>query len=168
MRLLLLSLLLSPVAALAHGDSPSLEAETGPYLIDIGYDVLAAGAETEFNLDLFHRDTLDFADFATVEMRVSQNGAVLTAGETDNDRVNIPVMLVHFPEAGGYDMDVRYVDEEKKLIAAHTFHLEVPGSSAATMLKAEETLHYVIAAGLFALSAGIAGYALWQRYGKKR
>ena len=169
MRTLLLSLLLLvPVAGSAHGDSPSLEAEVGEYFIDIGHEELRPNDDIEFGIDLFAGDPIDYADFASVDVRVTKDGAELVSGTVENDAVNIPVFTVNFPEAGGYDMDVRYLDANDALIVARTFHLEVPSSGAAMLRDGFVTLHYVIAAGLFALSAGIAGYALWQRFGPKK
>lgn len=169
MRLLLLSiLLLAPVPAFAHGDSPSLEAEVGEYFIDIGYEELRPQDDIEFGIDLFAGDPIDYADFASVDIRVTKDGAELVSGSVENDAVNIPVFTVNFPQAGGYDMDVRYLDANGALLVARTFHLEVPSSGSAMLRDGYITLHYVIAAGLFALSAGIASYALWQRFGPKK
>lgn len=168
MRLLLLSLLLSPVSALAHGDAPSLEAEEGNYLIDIGYEDLRANDDIEFDIDLFTADPIDYADFTTAFIRVTRDGTELVSGAVENDQVHIPVFTVNFPEPGGYDMDVRYLNADDSLIVAHTFHLEVPGTSTVMLRDADNALHYVIATGLFALSFGIAGYSIWQRYGPKK
>lgn len=152
----------------AHGDSPSLEAEEGRYLIDIGHEELAANDDIEFDFDLFDAETLDFADFASVDVRVTRDGAELTSGSIENDAVHIPVMTVNFPEPGGYDIDVRYLDASDALLAAHTFHVEVPGTSAVMLRDGETALHYAVAIGLFTLSLGIGGHALWQRFAKNR
>lgn len=169
MRTFFLSLLLlAPVPAFAHGDSPSLEAEEGKYFIDIGHEELRPHDDIEFGIDLFTGDPIDYADFASADVRVTKDGAELVSGTVENDAVNVPVFTVNFPEPGGYDLDVRYLDDGGALLAAHTFHLEVPGTSTVMLRDAEDTLHYVLAAGLFALSIGIGGYALWQRFGKKR
>ncbi len=169
MRLLLLSLLLTPFAAFAHGDAPSLEATVGGYMIDIGYaPELAADTNIEFDVDLFTAEPVDYAEFASADLRVTQNGKEIVAGSVENDKLNIPTFTVKFPEPGGYDMDVRYLDADGALIVARTFHLEVPGDSAVMMRSAEDMLHYVLAAGLFALSLGIAGYSLWQRFGSRK
>lgn len=169
MRLLLLSLLLTPFSAFAHGDAPSLEAQEGDYMMDIGYTPeLAPNTDIEFDLDLFTSDPIDYADFSSVDVRVTRNGGEIAAGSIPNDEVHIPTFTVKFPEPGGYDIDIRYLDAANALIAAHTFHVEVPGDSTVMMRNAEDTLHYVLAAGLFALSFGIGGYALWQRFGPKK
>lgn len=153
----------------AHGDAPSLEAEVGEYMIDIGYTPdLAPGEKIEFDIDLFTADPIEYADFASVDVRVTKDGAEIVSGSVENDSVNIPVFHVTFPEKGGYDMDVRYLDEEERLLAARTFHLEVPNDAQVLLRGGLETAHYVIAAGLFALSVGIGGYALWERFGPKK
>lgn len=168
MRILLLSLLLTPFSAFAHGDAPSLEATVGGYMIDIGYTPeLAPNEDIEFDVDLFTAEPVEYADFASADLRVTRNGKEIVAGSVENDKVHIPTFTVNFPEAGGYDMDVRYLNADGSLIVARTFHLEVPGGAAVGMRNAEDMLHYVLAAGLFALSIGIAGYSLWQRFGKK-
>lgn len=168
MRILLLVLLLSPLTALAHGDSPSLEAEVGEYLIDIGYAPdLEPGREIEFDIDLFRAGPpVEYADFASVDVRVTKDGAEIVAGSVENDAVNIPTFHVTFPESGGYDIDIRYLDAADALIAARTFHVEVPTPTGALVRGGVETLHYAVAAGLFALSFGIGGYSLWQRFSK--
>jgi hypothetical protein len=169
MRFLALSLVLVPFVAFAHGDAPSLEAEVGGYLIDIGYTpALAAGEDIEFDIDLFTADPIEYADFASVDVRVAKDGAELTTASVENDDVNIPVFRVTLPEPGGYDMDVRFLDEHDRLIAARTFHLQVPNDAQAFVRGGLEMAHYVIAAGLFALSLGIGGYALWERFGAKK
>jgi hypothetical protein len=169
MRLLLLSLLLSPVAAFAHGDAPSLEADVDGYMIDIGYEDLRAGTPIEFDIDLFREGPpIEYADFASVDLRVTKDGAEIVAGSVENDEKNIPTFDVTFPEPGGYDMDVRYLDDAGALIVARTFHLEVPGGATVMLRDGEDMLHYVLAAGLFALSVGIAGVALWNRFGPKK
>ena len=153
----------------AHGDAPSLEAEVGEYLIDVGYDpVLAPRVPIEFDIDLFTREPIDYADFAAVDVRVSKDGTELETASVENDEVHVPVFAYTFPEPGGYDMDLRYLDAQGNLIVARTFHLEVPTGSSAALRDGFVTLHYVIAAGLLALSLGIAGYSLWQRFGSKK
>lgn len=169
MRLLLLSLLLVPSMAAAHGDAPSLEAEVGEYMIDIGYTPdLAPGEKIEFDIDLFTADPIDYADFASVDVRVTRDGAEIVSGSVENDSVNIPVFHVTFPDAGGYDMDVRYLDERDRLIVARTFHLEVPGTAGVLLREGSSMATYVIAGGLLALSVATGGVALWERFGPKK
>lgn len=167
MRLLLLTLFLVPLAANAHGDAPSLEAEVGGYLIDIGYEPDLAPKETiEFDFDLFRiGPPIDYADFASIDVRVTRNGAQVSSASVGNDESYRPVVGMAFDEPGGYDMDVRYLDVGGSLIVARTFHLEVPSDARVFVRGGLETAHYVIAAGLFALSLGIAAYSLWQRFG---
>ncbi len=151
----------------AHGDAPSLEVEVGEYFIDIGYDDLAPGRETEFDIDLLLiGPPVDYADFASVDVRVTKEGTEIVAGSVENDAVHIPTFVVTFPEPGGYDIDVRFLDVQDELMVARTFHVEVPEASVAALRGGLETLHYAIAAGLLALSIGIAGYSVWQRYKK--
>lgn len=170
MKLLLLALLALPLAVSAHGGgTPTLEAEVGEYLIDIGYDRLAvAGEEITFDLDLFTAGPpIDYATFATVELRVTKNGSEIFNGAVPNEEAQVPTMSVIFPESGGYDLDVRYENEASELIVGHTFHLEVQPPAAGTALRALQGMHYTIAGGLFALSLGIGGYSLWKRFGKR-
>ena len=168
MHILFLSLLLSPFAVFAHGDAPSLEAEVGEYMIDIGYEDLAPKTPIEFDIDLFLAGPpIEYADFASVDVRLSKDGAELDTASIENDKINIPIFVATFPEPGGYDIDVRYLNADDSLIIARTFHLEVPTGSNAMLRDVFVVFHYVLAAGLFALSLGIAGYSLWQRFSKK-
>lgn len=159
---------LSPFAS-AHGDTSSLEAEVGEYLIDIGYEpALEAGVPIAFDADLFLAGPpLEYADFARVDIRVTKDGGEIVTHSVENEEQHIPAFTVTFPEAGDYDMDVRYLDANDVLLAARTFRLEVLTGSMVSLRSGLEALHYVIAAGLFALSIGIAGYSLWQRYREK-
>ncbi len=168
MRFLLLLLLL-PLLTFAHGDSPSLEAEVGKYLIDIGYEALSPGEPVTFDLDLYETEpSMTYAAFASVDVRVSREGAEIQAGSVENDGVHVPVFTVLFPEPGGYDVDVRYLDADAALIVARTFHLEVPSASRAILREGFMSLSYVIAALLLALSLGIGGYSLWEKYRSPR
>lgn len=161
-------LFLSAPSVSAHGDSPSLEAEVGDYFIDIGHEELAPRTDIEFGLDLFTKDPIEYADFASVDVRVTKEGAELKAQSLENDGVHIPVFVMNFPEPGAYDMDVRFLDAQDTLIVARTFRLEVPTSAVALTRQGVEWLHYAIATGLFALSAGILGVSLWQRFRSSR
>lgn len=161
-------ILVGPGFVAAHGDAPSLEATVGKYIIDIGYDDLRAGRDMEFDIDLFTSNPITYADFASVDVRVTRSGALVVEGSVENDKVHVPVFTVNFPEAGGYDIDVRYLDEADALIVARTFHVEVPGSSYAFFSNITDTLRYVLAACLFLVSFGAGGYALWQHYGPKK
>jgi hypothetical protein len=169
MRSLLLVLALLPLSVSAHGDAPSLEAEVGEYMIDIGYAPdLAPGEKIEFDIDLFTANPIDYADFASVDVRVTRDGAEIVSGSVENDSVNVPVFHVTFPDAGGYDMDVRYLDGQDRLIVARTFHLEVPGAAGVMLREGSSMAAYVIAGGLLALSIGIGGFALWERFKPKK
>jgi hypothetical protein len=169
---LLASVLLAVVFASsvsAHGDAPSLEAEVGEYMIDIGYTPeLAPNTEIEFDIDLFTKEPIDYADFASVDLRFSKDGTELATASVENDKVHIPTYVMTFPEPGGYDIDVRYLNDAGTLIVARTFHVEVPTGSRAMLRDGFVVFHYVLAAGLFALSIGIACYSLWQRFGTKK
>lgn len=165
MRFLLLSLLLVPVSAFAHGEAPSLEAEVGEYLIDIGYTDLAAKTDVEFDIDLFLAGPpIAYAEFASVEVRFSSNGAELATATVPNDGVHVPVVTVNFPAPGGYDMDVRYLDAAGSLIVARTFYVEIPGTAGVLTREGLQGLSYVIAGVLLAASLGVGGYSLLKRY----
>lgn len=169
MRSLLFALVLLPLSVSAHGDGPSLEAEVGEYMIDIGYvPALAPGEKIEFDIDLFTADPIDYADFASVDVRVTKDGAEVVSGSVENDKTNIPVFHVTFPEAGGYDMDIRYLDQQDELIVARTFHLEVPGAAGVMLREGSSMATYLIAGGLLALSIGIGGLALWEQFKPKK
>lgn len=164
---LLVSGLFVASSAFAHGDSPSLEAEDAGYLIDIGHEPLAPGTDIEFDVDLFTADPIEYADFASAFIRVTRNGTEIVSGAVKNDGEHVPVFTVNFPDPGGYDIDVRYLNTDDSLIVARTFHVDVPHSSNVMLRDGFVMLHYAIATGLFALSIGIAGYSLWQRFGKR-
>lgn len=165
MRLLIFPLLLFPFLAFAHGDSPSLEAEVGEYFIDIGYEALQTDEPVMLNIDLYKNvPSLTYAAFASVELRVTRDGAEVIAGSVQNDGMHVPVFEVSFPKPGGYDMDVRFLDGAGALIVARTFHLDVPSDSYVMLRDGFVSLHYVIAALLFALSLGIGCYSVWERF----
>lgn len=165
---LLVSGLLVSSSVSAHGDSPSLEAEVNGYLIDIGYEGdIVAGSDIEFDIDLFKvGPPVDYAEFASVDVRVTKDGAEIVAGSVENDVAHVPMITLNFPDAGGYDMDVRFLDATDTLIVARTFHVEVLGGAQGLLRQGFTALHYAIAAGLFALSAGIAVVSLRKRFWK--
>lgn len=162
---LALSVLLMPIVTVAHGDRPSLEAEVGAYLIDIGYDDLAPNEDVVFDIDLYNSGPpLTYADFAGVDLRVTRQGAEIATLSVENGDAYAPTFTLRFPEPGGYDIDVRFVDANEKLIAAHTFHLEVPTGGTLMLQDGMEWLRYAVAGILLVLSLGTGGYALWGRF----
>lgn len=160
--LLVASISLAPLGALAHGDRPSFEAESGPYLIDIGYDVTGfrPGEEVTFDFDLYadaESDHPTFAPFDAIDVRIQKNQETVHSETLENNPTYIPSMTYVFPQSGDYTLGVAYM-LSGAVIAQAAFDVAVSAASGAAE-RAGNTLVYIIAAILVAVSIGYVVYA---------
>lgn len=158
-RFILLSvLLLTPLLASAHGGQPSFEAETGPYLVDIGYDVTGFRPDEEvtFDFDLYRDENgvQSFASFELIRVEISRGGEIVHAQELQNEESFIPTMRYTFPAEGDYRLDTAYV-QSGSVIADAGFDMPVSVHSG-TAGRAVNIMTYVLAAALTAFAAWVA------------
>lgn len=154
-------LALIPTGISAHGDSPSLEVETGGYLIDIGYNQegIRPHEEVTFDFDLTTTDNHPtYIPFQSIDVEITKESETVLERSIINDSKFVPTMPVTFDEAGEYQMHVAYIQSGATL-AQSTFDLDVD-ESAGTAARAENLIHYVVAVFLvtFAAVAIITSY----------
>lgn len=159
---------LAPVTTFAHGDRPSFEAETGPYLIDIGYDVLGfrPGEQVTFDFDLFRdpNGVPSFEPFDHVRVEVAKDGEVVHSQEIENQQTLVPSMKYAFPAAGAYTLSAGYV-RDGTLIAEASFAIAVSAGSG-TAQRTEAILTYIVAAALVLFCGGYTAWS-WVRSRRK-
>lgn len=143
-----------PVTVSAHGDSPSLEVETGGYLIDIGYDKegIRPNEEVTFNFDLLTTSNRPaYVPFQSINVDIMNGPDMVLQRVLVNDAKFLPTMPVTFDTAGEYHMHVAYI-QSGATIAESTFDLDVE-PFAGTAARAENTIHYVVAVFLVSFAA---------------
>ncbi len=150
--LLVSSLTIVPAIVFAHGDSPSLEAESNGYLVDIGMsqEGIRPGEEVTFDFDLFTTDDRpQFVHFGMVDVKVSNSDdEVLLSESIINDSTYVPTLAYTFQEEGDYRLTASFMTGST-VITSHAFDLAVaPGSGTAA--RVENATNYVIAVILIA------------------
>ena len=144
--LLVASCFFVPVSTLAHGDRPSLEAETGGYLIDVGYDRdgFRPGEPVTFDFDVYTTgDHPEFVSFDTVNVQILQGTSLVFAQDIPNTPTYIPSLTYTFEQAGAYDVAVAYA-QSGSVKVQHTFPVTVE-QRAGTLARSENMLHYIVA-----------------------
>lgn len=157
MRTLLLSLLLLPSVAFAHGDSPSFELQQGPYLIDIGYsqEGFRPNEEVDFDFDLFRNvegEMPSFVTFETIDIRIVRGEEEILAETLVNQKNFIPRLSYTFAEEGDYTLEVAYKNGDSVITEA-SFDMPV-GENEGSMARAITALQYVIAVACIAAASG--------------
>lgn len=166
MRTALISLLffLAPVSSFAHGDRPSFEAESGPYLIDVGYDAVGfrPGEEVSFDFDLFRdpNGTPSFEPFDVLRVEIRRGEEVVHTQEVVNEQNFVPSMKYTFPEEGAYKLMVGYV-RGGSLIADASFDIAVSASSGSAQ-RIQNIVTYIIATILVLFSFGYMAWSWMQ------
>jgi hypothetical protein len=158
---LLLLTLLMPSGVFAHGDAPSFEAETGGYLIDIGYDRegIRPGEEVTFDFDLLTTaDRPQYVPFQSIDIDITRGSVQILQRSVQNDDTYIPTLPVTFDTEGAYHMHVAYI-ASGAVIAQSTFDLTVE-SSAGSLARTTNVFQYIAAAVLvcFAVCAVVLSY----------
>lgn len=156
--LLVFALFLAPVFVSAHGGTPSFEAQSGPYLIDIGYSVTGfrPAEEVTFDFDLYRdvNGVQSFADFQLIRVEITRDGEMVHSEELENEESFIPMMKYTFPEAGDYRLEAAYV-QSGSLIADAAFDVPV-GEHNGAAGRTVNVMTYVIAALLAAFGGVVA------------
>lgn len=154
----LFALFLFPAIASAHGGRASFEAESGPYLIDIGYDVTGfrPAEEVAFDFDLYREvnGVQAFAPFELIRVEITQGDDLVHEEELENEDSFIPMMKYTFPAEGTYRLDVAYI-QSGSVIADAGFDVPVSDSSGAVG-RTVNVMTYVIAALLAVFGIGVA------------
>lgn len=162
MRRILFSLVVAllPVAAFAHGDRPSFEAESGPLLIDVGYDVVGfrPGEEVTFDFDLFRdpNGSPSFEPFDAVRVQILKDEKVVHTQAVVNEQSFVPSMKYTFPAEGAYKLTTSYVKGDSVLAEA-SFDIAVRVGDGAAQ-RIQNIITYCIATVLMLFSIW---YIVW-------
>jgi hypothetical protein len=145
-RYIVLFIALLPIAVSAHGDRPSLETETGGYLIDIGMDRegLRPHEEVTFDFDLMSAgDRPSFIPFESIDVLLTTESEVVLETSINNDDRYIPTLPVTFERSGEYALDVSYI--QSGAVIAHTIFDLTVEPSAGVFARAGNMIYYVVA-----------------------
>ncbi len=162
MRRILFSLIIAllPAISFAHGDRPSFEAEVGPYLIDVGYDVVGfrPGEEVTFDFDLFKdpNGTPSFEPFDLLRVEIFKGEEIVHTQEVVNQQNFVPSMKYTFPVEGSYKLSVSYIKDGSS-IADATFDIAVSAGSG-SLKRTQNIVTYSIATLMVIFAAG---YSIW-------
>lgn len=106
----------APLFASGHELGESFEQEVGEHLIDIGYtpENFSAGSSALFEFELWRNnpdaeyDELDPVAYDDVWVRIVSDGTTMFASGVHNAEFGGSRMTYVFPEAGEYELSVRY------------------------------------------------------------
>lgn len=102
--------LLSPIAAQAHGNGASFEREVGPYRVDVGYDpaALSAGAMQVFDIALIDATTENQVKVEEIWVRITGGARTLLASGLRESEFGKTTLLYAMPEDGEYALHVSF------------------------------------------------------------
>lgn len=93
----------------AHESGRSVEVDAGLYLIDVGLpDPVVAGQQTYLDFKLWQKNPADAADYTDVWVRIMKGDTLLLATGVAHLSVGSTGLLYTFPEAGAYQVSVRF------------------------------------------------------------
>lgn len=126
--IVLVLLFSSPSFVGAHETGASLEAEEGGYFIDIGYnpEQIVERESAVFDFSLKKEDSVQEFDFAWV--RISNGGKTVLATGIGKSEFGRTVLTYAFPEAGLYEIDVRF-QQGTQTLAEQAFPISVEQGS---------------------------------------
>jgi hypothetical protein len=122
MRILIMIIALAAVS-FAHLEN-GVDKQVGPYLLDVGWEPAApvAGTPVFFAVNVADYETHERTDFDQVWVRFSKGDRIAYAGTLSMDRGSTSFSY-EFPEAGVWEMDVRFGNYSDKV------EVFVPGES---------------------------------------
>lgn len=124
-----------PSIVVAHGTGASFESESGPYVVDIGYEpeVFEAGEQSKFDFSLTREGEEQLAAFAQVWVRILQDGKTVFASGVHRQDFGPTTLLYTFPEKGGYELEASYRAQDGE-IASATFPISVAASGNSSVV----------------------------------
>jgi len=122
-----------PKDAQAHGAGESVEKAVGEYLVDVGYntEIFEAGSPVFFDFGLLVNETGENTSFTDIWVRIVQKNKTVFASGIRKPTFGGTTMVYTFPEAGEYELMLRFQEEGNKIVEA-SFPLtvkSVPGAS---------------------------------------
>lgn len=120
--------LTGPSMAGAHEAGVSLEGEHGEYLVDIGYNPerIVEGESVVFDFNLKEADA--DVEFNSVWVRMNAGERTMLATGIGKSEFGRTVLTYAFPEAGSYEMSVRFQNGSESLVE-YTFPVSVESSA---------------------------------------
>lgn len=130
-HLLLLGVVATPIVS-AHSSGASVEREVGEYLIDIGYEPTAptAGGTVRMDLELYELATGADVPYTDAWILIEKSNKTYFAGGVPKARIGATGFSYLFPEAGEYEIYVRYQQDGEKVVET-TFPFTVNESDGA-------------------------------------
>jgi hypothetical protein len=125
-----LILLVAPIRfADSHSTGQSLEKEINGYVIDVGYSALEkinTGDTIRFDFNLWESGRVNVANFDHVWIRIAPNERGLSfASFLYYPKPLLTGMSYVFEKSGQYELTVRFLDKDDKIVAEAAFPLEV-------------------------------------------
>lgn len=115
----------------AHGLGQSLTKTVGDYTIEVEYEALKLQADESVRLDfsITKKDTKEEVQFTDIWVRIAQGNKTVFAGALAKANFGKPGMTYTFPEAGEYELSVRFQNADKT-VAEAPFQLRVERATA--------------------------------------
>lgn len=161
-----------PSSAFAHGEGKSYEETVGNFLVDIGYNPPQpeAGSPVSFDFNLIDKTSGQPAPFTDIWVQVIKDGETILATGIHKQEIGATTLLYAFPQAGDYEVAVRYQDADKEIVQA-SFPLTIAALSTEAPKTQEQTARNIPAVwgiGGFIAGAFIPGAILTAKRGRKK
>jgi hypothetical protein len=125
--LILIAIFATAHIASGHGFGQSLEKVVDIYIIDVGFDAvdLVAGEPIRLDIVLWNKDRTETPDFTDAWVRIAPSDrGIVFAGNLHQPEFGSTGMTFMFPEAGDYELTIRFQNNDKA-VAEASFPLKV-------------------------------------------
>jgi hypothetical protein len=118
--LLFLTILSHPISSSAHVTGAFFEKEVGNFIVDIGYDpeIIVARESSAFSFDLLDKTNRDPQEFTSIWVKIDKGEQTTLATGIARQSLGITTLLYTFPEAGEYELNVRYQSGDDSIAEA--------------------------------------------------
>ena len=112
--------LLVPKYVLAHATGESLEKTVGEYVVDIGYNptIIEVGSPIVLDFNLLLSETGENVLFTDIWARIVKQNKTVFASGIHKPTFGGTTMVYTFPEAGEYELMLRFQEEGNKIVEA--------------------------------------------------
>ena len=126
-------LFLTSTLVFGHGFGVSYEEDVDGYFVDIGYDpeVITTESRVRLEFDITNKETQEINEYSDLWLRINQDKKTVFAGGINKPEFGAAGILYTFPEAGLYEVSVRFQDDGEKLTEV-SFPLDVNSVAEAT------------------------------------
>lgn len=111
-----------PLSLNAHALGASVEREVDGYLVDIGYDSdpIVAHSPVRFDFALYEATNKTIVPFDRLWLRLEKERKIIFAGGIARPQFGATGATVLMPEAGNYQLFVRFEDDDGALVELET------------------------------------------------